>query len=310
MSWVAVRRNKPSAIVNGILLSITTQKLRNGRMLSVLRIKLDPVVMREAGLRPGISVELLRGEAEDSGKIRLCSAGDREGFRIAGQQARKNPSGQIVLDASLLGLDVPSGLPPTRTKYRIEPEFLEIELPRRLFSDTDPSSPSQRPPEPTGYAGAPRKGPPVRHAAKSSLGSLILAANDSRQFTVDRFPELQNGLLTKGTAVQRQPAGPSSLPCAVPELVPMIHTLIGGSGVCRGGVHRFFSYRLPWPPAGLQGLAFDRSTTYPRHRRTTSARGIGSASSSSGWTRSRTSIPSATPVPYRCPYWVQFRRVA
>ena len=177
MSWVAVRRNKPSAIVSGILVSITTQKLRNGRMLSVLRIKLDPVVMREAGLRPGISVELLRGEAEDSGKIRLCSAGDREGFRIAGQQARKNPSGQIVLDASLLGLDFPTGLPPTRMNFRIEPEFIEIEFPRRLYADTDPSLPSQPPSSRIGFAGAPRRGSVGRHAAKSCLPSSVYAAN-------------------------------------------------------------------------------------------------------------------------------------
>ena len=180
MSWVAVRRNKPSAVASGILLSITTQKLRNGRMLSVLRIKLDPVVMREAGLRPGVSVELLRGEAEDSGKIRLCSAGDREGFRIAGQQARKNPSGQIMLDASLLGLDFPSGLPPTRIKFRIEPDFIELEFPRRLSADIDPSSPPQTPSERLGFTGAPRRGAGARHTAKSCLRSSSRSVNRLR----------------------------------------------------------------------------------------------------------------------------------
>lgn len=177
MTWITVERKKPRAISGGVLLAVTSQKLRNGRMLNLVRIKLDAEVMREAGLRPGTRVDLLLGEGEDRGKIRLYQAKEAEGFRIAGYQSKRNLGGQLVLDASLLRLvPPPSGLPPTRMKFRVEPEFLEITVPRELVQD-DGATGGTLPGGGHGYAG--RRGPGSGPRQARGIAPTSASANDS-----------------------------------------------------------------------------------------------------------------------------------
>jgi hypothetical protein len=134
MSWLPVRRSTARA-AEGVVLSLARQRLRNGRLLSLVRIRIDAKVMREAGLVLGSWVEVLRGEGEDSGKLGLRKSDDqRGGFRISGHSRNPNPSGQLSFDAALLGLSDPPPVPATRVDYRIGCTIIELSLPTPLLS--------------------------------------------------------------------------------------------------------------------------------------------------------------------------------
>jgi hypothetical protein len=134
MSWLPVRRSTARA-AEGVVLSLARQRLRNGRVLSLVRIRIDDKVMREAGLAVGSWVEVLRGEGEDSGKLGLRKSDDqRVGFRISGHSRNPNPSGQLSFDAALLGFSDPPPVPATRVDYRIGHTIIELGLPAPLLS--------------------------------------------------------------------------------------------------------------------------------------------------------------------------------
>lgn len=134
MSWLPVRRSTARA-AEGVVLSLARQRLRNGRMLSLVRIRIDARVMREAGLAVGSWVEVLRGEGEDSGKLGLRKSDDQHvGFRISGHSRNPNPSGQLSFDAALLGLSDLPPVPATRVDYRIDHTIVELSLPPQLRS--------------------------------------------------------------------------------------------------------------------------------------------------------------------------------
>jgi hypothetical protein len=134
MSWLPVTRST-ARTTEGIVLSLARQRLRNGRVLSLVRIRIDAEVMREAGLALGSWVEILRGEGEDSGKLGLRKSDDqRGGFRISGHSRNPNPAGQLSFDAALLGLSDPPPIPATRVDYRIGDTLIELRLAPPLLS--------------------------------------------------------------------------------------------------------------------------------------------------------------------------------
>ncbi len=132
MTWIPVRRSS-SRSTGGVLLSVTQQRLRNGRTLCLVRIRLDQAVMNKAGLEIGTCAQVLRGEEEDAGKIRIRGSGDqRDGFRIARHSSRNHPGGQLSLDAALLGLEMPPPVPSTAIDFVVGAGYVDILLPRQL----------------------------------------------------------------------------------------------------------------------------------------------------------------------------------
>jgi hypothetical protein len=162
MSWLPVRRST-ARTAEGVVLSLARQRLRNGRLLSLVRIRIDATVMREAGLVLGSWVEILRGEGEDNGKLGLRKSDEqRGGFRISGHSRNPNPSGQLSFDAALLGLSDPPPVPATRVDYRIGRTIIELNLPTALRAGA-----SQH--ERTPFSAEAQGSPPRRLAGRSGV---------------------------------------------------------------------------------------------------------------------------------------------
>jgi len=127
-----------------VSLAVQRRRLRSGRSVLLVRLRLSEDVLSELGARIGGSVEIMRGVGADAGRVRLRKTNSQaDGFRITRYGGGRRPGGQISLPMDLLAVQAADLVPTQSLPFRAEDDLLEITLPEGLqvVDKTAPGAP-------------------------------------------------------------------------------------------------------------------------------------------------------------------------